>query len=117
VLALGLAGVVTVIVLVRAVDAPVTAMNRYLGAVQRGDYDSAYDMLCRDERDDTARESFPATIEPFARDLNDYLAFSFDPFGNERTVYYTVAGTGDDDPYSAKLVREDGAWRVCDFFE
>jgi hypothetical protein len=113
---LGVVAIVSVVVMLRAVDAPVSAMNRYLAAVDRDDYDRAYDMLCQAERDSTSRESFPAAITPFADDLGDYLAFSFDPIGDERTVYYSIDGDGSD-PYSAVVVREDGEWRVCDFFE
>jgi hypothetical protein len=115
--ALAFGAIVTVVVALRAVDAPVSAMNRYLAAVQRDDYDRAYDMLCREEQRSTSRSSFPTAIAPFAADIGEYVAFSFDPIGNERTVYYTIDSSSSGDPYSAEMVREDGEWRVCDFFE
>jgi hypothetical protein len=114
---LGVGAFVAFVLLVRAVDAPVSAMNRYLAAIQRDDLDDAYDMLCRAERERTSREAFPSVIAPFAEDLDDYNAFSLDPIGKHRTVYYSVDGDDIDDPYSAELVREEGEWRVCDFFE
>jgi hypothetical protein len=110
-------GAVTFVVALRAVDAPVSAMNRYLAAVQRDDFDRAYEMLCRDEQESTSRAAFPTAIAPFAADIDEYVAFSFDPIGDERTVYYSIDGSGGGEPYSAEMVREDGEWRVCDFFE
>jgi hypothetical protein len=103
---------------VNAVDDPVDAMNDFLEAVDDGDYAAAYDHLCARERAATPEREFPVAIAPFADDLNEYNVYSFDPFGRERAVEYSITDFSDDDTtYSATMVREEGAWRVCDFFD
>ncbi len=103
---------------VRSVQPPVDAMNHFLRDISRGQYDAAYDRLCRQEQAATARRDFPAAIAPFAAQLRDYNVYSFDPFGRERDVEYWIDDDdGDHTTYGATMVREAGAWRVCDFFE
>jgi hypothetical protein len=115
-LAAGMAA--SAIFFVTSVQPPVDAMNRYLRDVDRRQYDAAYDQLCRGEQAATARRDFPAAIAPFANRLRDYNVYSFDPFGDERTVEYWVTdANGDRTSYAATMVRESGAWRVCDFFK
>jgi hypothetical protein len=115
---LAITAIVAIVAFVNAVQPPVDAMNRFLAAVDRGEYDVAYAALCRDEQAATARESFPAAIEPFQRELTEYTVYSFDPVGDERTVQYTVTDFGgDSETYRATMVHEGGEWRVCDFFE
>jgi hypothetical protein len=110
-------GISTIVWFVNAVRGPVDGMNHYLAAVDHGAYDTAYDDLCRAEQNATPREQFPAAIAPFASRLSEYQVYSFDPVGNERTVQYRVTDlSGRETTYRATMVREGGAWRVCDFF-
>jgi hypothetical protein len=103
---------------VRSVQPPVDAMNNFLREVDRGHYDAAYDRMCRREQGATARRDFPAAIAPFAARLREYNVYSFDPFGRERAVEYWIDDdNGDHTTYGATMVRESGAWRVCDFFK
>jgi hypothetical protein len=114
---LAVLGVATIVWFVNAVRPPVDAMNHYLAAVDRGAYDVAYDDLCRAEQNATPRGQFPAAIAPFARRLSEYDVYSFDPVGHERTVQFRITDFGGNDTtYRATMVREGGAWRVCDFF-
>jgi hypothetical protein len=111
------AAIVSIVAFVNAVRPPVDALNEILGAVDRGDYTAADDLMCRDERSSTSHEDFPAVIAPFANSLSEYDAYSFDPFGDERSVEYRVTDfDGDETTYRATMIHEDGEWRVCDFF-
>jgi hypothetical protein len=115
---LGVVFIVAVVMVVNSVQPPVDAMNEFLAAVEHHNYDTAYDLMCRQEQGATPRAEFPSAIAPFANRLVGYSAFSFDPFGRERTVEYTISDTsGNDTTYRATVVREAGAWRVCDFFK
>jgi hypothetical protein len=115
---LGVVGIVSVVAFVNAVKPPVDAMNHFLSDVDRGDYAAAYARMCNREQAATPPAEFPAAIEPFARDLSEYEVYSFDPVGRERTVQYSITDfSGDNSTYRATMVREGGAWRVCDFFE
>jgi hypothetical protein len=103
---------------VRAVQPPVDAMNRFLRDVDHRDYDAAYDRMCRSEQTATRRRDFPAAIAPFADQLHAYDVYSFDPFGSERRVEYWITDRdGHRTTYGVTMVRESGAWRVCDFFQ
>ena len=115
---LGVTLIVSIVAFVNSVRPPVDALNEFLGAVDRGDYASAYVLMCRDERASTSHDEFPAAIAPFANSLSEYNAYSFDPFGDERSVQYRVTDfDGDETTYSATMIREDDEWRVCDFFK
>jgi hypothetical protein len=103
---------------VNAVNEPVDAMNEFLAAVDDRDYATAYDLLCARERAATPERAFPVAITPLADDLDEYTVYSFDPFGRERSVEFTITAFDDDETtYSATMVREDDAWKVCDFFD
>jgi hypothetical protein len=115
---LGVVFVASIVAFVHTVEPPVNAMNHFLAAVDHRDYDRAYALMCRREQNATSRPDFPAAIAPFASDLDQYRVYSFDPFGNERTVQYSVTTVnGHDTTYRATMIREAGAWRVCDFFK
>jgi hypothetical protein len=115
---LGVVLVVAIVALVATLRPPVDAMNRYLADVEHGDYAAAYGRLCAAEQASTRPADFPQAIAPFERALTEYTVYSFDPIGNERTVQYSVTdANGNDKTYRATMVREGGAWRVCDFFE
>jgi hypothetical protein len=115
---LGVMFVTSIVVFVHAVEPPVDAMNHFLAAVDHRDYATAYALLCRDEQRTTSRDEFPTAIAPFANDLSEYDVYSFDPIGHDRSVQYTVKRVdGHKRTYRATMVREDGAWRVCDFFD
>jgi hypothetical protein len=102
----------------RSVEPPIDAMNRFLRDVDHGQYDAAYDQLCRQEQAATARSDFPDAIAPFAGRMHNFNVYSFDPFGDHRSVEYWITDAdGDRTSYTATIVREGGAWRVCDFFE
>jgi hypothetical protein len=113
----GIAAIVAIVAFVNAVRPPVDAMNHYLAAVDHANYDVAYSYLCDAEQARTPREQFPAAIQPFERRLFEYDVYSFDPVGRERTVQYRITDFGGEEhTYRATMVREHGAWRVCDFF-
>jgi hypothetical protein len=115
---LGVLFVIAIVALVATLRPPVDAMNRYLADVEHGDYAAAYGRLCAAEQASTRPADFPQAIAPFKQDLADYTVYSFDPFGNERIVQYSVTDAGGNDTtYRATMVREAGAWRVCDFFQ
>jgi hypothetical protein len=115
---LGVVAVVAIVALVATLRPPVDAMNRFLADVEHGDYAAAYGRMCAAEQAATRPADFPAALAPFKRELTDYTVYSFDPFGDERAVQYSITDfDGNDTTYRATMVREGGAWRVCDFFE
>ena len=61
----------------------------------------------------------PPTLNACAPVTYEIDAFTFEPFGNVRHLHYRLSFRDDKvqaNTYRVDVVREDGRWKVCQFF-
>jgi hypothetical protein len=114
-----LVGVVIVWKIVRGVTAPIGAANTYLGHVQHGRTDAAYDLLCSEAQQAMTPADFTAQLAAQTEQEGQLLTFdvyaSMIEIGeNSAIVDYrgrsSKAGTF---AHHGRLLREDGQWKWC----
>jgi hypothetical protein len=96
---------------------PEVAATSWLEHLQQGDYQSAYELLCRTERDAVGVDEFAGTFDGDEA-VVDYTVDT----GSARTadgrsevdVQVTLAGGPPTVDGTLVLVSEDGDWKVCD---
>ncbi|MGC5021675.1 DUF4878 domain-containing protein [Micromonospora sp. DT47] len=93
------------------------ATTSYLDAVRAGDHQRAYDLLCRQNREETSLADFARRQETQPR-LADYEIGGLNVTNtNGRTrgtaTVRMTTETGAETTQVFTLVKEDGAWRIC----
>jgi hypothetical protein len=114
-----LVAVVLVPKIVRGVTAPIEAANTYLGVVQDGRTDAAYDLLCTEAQQAMTPADFAAQLAAQSEQEGALLTFdvyaSMVEIGRDVAVvdYRGRASKTGSFAHQGRLVREDGQWKWC----
>ncbi len=100
----------------RATTAPVDAVDAFFTDLEAGRDDRAWSRLCAADRARVSRADFPVAVSEARRGLEGHDVFSFDPIGDRRDVHYELDYGTRTDRFDVDVVREDGSWRLCNFF-
>lgn len=103
------------------ITAPADAVNDYLAALQKGDYETGYSYLCSSQQSTITESEFEAAIEAEISDvgkIESYNANHVNVTGSAATVSYDLKTSARSSPVrvTTGLVDEDG-WKVCSFDE
>lgn len=97
------------------VKAPIDAANRYLDAVTRDDYQTAYGMVCHV----APRESYEQYVEALQAQaraeghLRSHDVISANTSGSRAAVLYDTRTDTGTDERRALMVKENGHWTFC----
>lgn len=114
-----LVGVVLVSKFVRGVTAPIAAANTYLGHVQDGRTDAAYDLLCSEAQQAMTPADFTAQLAAQTEQEGQLLTFdvyaSMVEIGRNVGIvdYRGRASKAGSFTHQGRLLREDGRWKWC----
>ncbi|HEV7825985.1 MAG TPA: hypothetical protein VGP02_13875 [Mycobacteriales bacterium] len=100
----------------RAIDRPEDAARTWLGQLSANEYDAAYDGLCDRMRMRMSPADFRMTFAHGERVLGYEVRDVAVRAGRRAEVDVTVSLRGAPGPMDGRLVlvRESGAWKVCD---
>jgi hypothetical protein len=104
---------------INKVKPPIDAANDYLRDISNGDYQSAFDQLCAQEKVDGSPQSLADTVHRIVvLGVDDYEVSPFDVHidGNLATVKADLSpgiGGGDSGDVRIRLQEIDGKWRPC----
>jgi len=101
---------------IQKVKPPIDSANDYLGDLSHGDYQAAFDQLCRAEQVDASPEGLARAVA--ALRINEYDVSPFDVHRDGRRATVKVDLTPDTVGDSNRFVRLrlqeiDGEWRPC----
>jgi DNA-directed RNA polymerase specialized sigma24 family protein len=106
-----------------AVRGPTGALNRFLSDLEARRDAHAWTRLCAADRRDVSQATFVSAWRhqraKYGASIDTIDAFTFEPFGNVRHLHYRLAFRDDKvqaNTYPVNVVREDGRWKVCNFF-
>jgi hypothetical protein len=106
-----------------AVRGPTDALNVFLSDLKARRDGHAWTQLCTADQRKIPQAAFvSAWRRQRARDgasIEEIDAFTFEPFGSVRHFHYRLSFRDDNvqaNTYRADVVREDGRWKVCEFF-
>lgn len=106
-----------------AVREPTDALNAFLSDLKDRRDAHAWTRLCAADQRDVSQTAFVSAWRrqrvKYGATIDQIDAFTFAPFGDPRHLHYRLSFRDDKvqaNTYPVNLVREDGRWKVCDFF-
>jgi hypothetical protein len=105
------------------VRGPTDTLNAFLSDLAARRDAQAWTRLCAADRNTISQADFVAAWKrqraKYGAVIDEIDAFTFEPFGSVRHLHYRLAFVDDKvqaNTYPVDVVREDGQWKVCDFF-
>lgn len=90
---------------------PDRTLERYVAAIEAGDYDAAYDLLSREQQARVSREEFRRAAEEQAEEVRDQARQLRRQMAEPVPVRAEIQGPGGE---TATFVLEEGRWRIAE---
>jgi hypothetical protein len=102
-------------VMVNLVRAPIETTNTFVAHLDNGDYEAAYNSLCRATRSELTLDEFVEHQSATAAITGYTMTPASASVGELTSVSGTIEINGEPRNVTFDLVRENGEWRVCTY--
>lgn len=105
--------ILAVVLFVNVVSKPADVSNKYMKALEMGDFDTAFGYLAKRTQEEEGKSGFESKVEQFKGQIAKYNTSSISIRNRTAEVVMDITlDNGDTGTWYIYLVKEDGDWRI-----